>query len=560
MITAYDNWVQIPTMDIYNTNLMLASIQAAKDMYDKGQKRLDDFYDKYGDFMSPFSKDMEAYGNMIGNINNKIDWMYANGIDPLRSEEGRQMVSQLTRSVNPGEFNRMRTNAKLGFEYLSKLEEARAADQFDEDYENWSLQQEGAPGLFSEFSSEGGRMWNRPAPARITDINKWTHHLFDNMELSYDPELSKQYPGFMAYTKSRDTMNQIVDQNIAGLLNSNIGKYRLHQIEQEIPSSYVGDRRAAAIEELKRRIVNSNWEEGQVKLETDPYYYLKMQAALRPRTGSGSGSGRKLSLEDAVDSAEGLFYRGLVHSGGTDNYEDVVQAIDDARYNIIDRQVQLRNQAASLGLKDEAADNYILDNLSIEEPHSDFFDYAQVTANDDGSFIIDDKALENLFSNGSVVSHMYGLDYEPNSTKKKKRQYTDRSGLKGLRGFPRRKVTTAFDQKANGQYALRQFWEVEIGDYEKDRNGEDTGNFKVKKVMRYELPTSRQESYNMPSYLKSKTMSPEERRVMQRPSLRQNLRTKGLKNAGSNVVNKKRGVTAKASLNGTINEEAIETE
>lgn len=560
MVYSYDNWVQLPTKDIYDTQMMAMAINAAKDMYEKGQDEIKDFTKTYGDFMSPFAKDMERYGEMVGGVRDTINRMYAAGIDPLRSAEGRAMLSRLTNSINPAEFNMMRTNAKLGFEYLSKLEEARAADQFDEDYENWLLQQEGAPGLFNEFSSEGGKMWNRPAPARITDINKWTHHLFDNMELSYDPELSKQYPGFMAYTKSKDTMNQIVDQNIAGLLNSNIGKYRLHQIEQEIPLSYVGDRRAAAIEELKRRIVNSNWEEGQVKLETDPYYYLKMQAALRPRTGSGSGSGRKLSLEDAVDSAEGLFYRGLVHSGGTDDYEDVIQAIDDARYNIMDRQVELQKQAANLGLKGEAADNYILDNLSIEEPHSDFFDYAQVTANDDGSFIIDDKALENLFSNGSVVSHMYGLDYEPNSIKKKKRQYTDRSGLKGLRGFPRRKVTTAFDQKANGQYALRQFWEVEIGDYEKDRNGEDTGNFKVQKVMRYELPTSRQESYNMPSYLKSKTMSLEERRVAQRPSLRQNLRTKGLKNAGSNVVNKKRGVTAKASLNGTINEEAIETE
>lgn len=234
MITAYDNWVQMPTMDIYNTNLMLASIQAAKDMYDKGQKRLDDFYDKYGDFMSPFSKDMEAYGNMIGNINNKIDWMYANGIDPLRSEEGRQMVSQLTRSVNPGEFNRMRTNAKLGFEYLKNIEEAKLKGTYDEDYEKWRLSKEnGGPGQFADFSSANG-MWNIAGPGVYKDPNTLVSPLFEGMEDSYiDSDDQYDY-----YGVDRDRRALILQANLGALLKTPEGRYQYELVKQELRRRY----------------------------------------------------------------------------------------------------------------------------------------------------------------------------------------------------------------------------------------------------------------------------------------------------------------------------------
>jgi hypothetical protein len=68
------------------------SIAAAKDMYEKSEKRIDDFYKNYGDFKSPFAKDMAEYQNMINRPTAIINELYANGIDPLRSAEGRAAV------------------------------------------------------------------------------------------------------------------------------------------------------------------------------------------------------------------------------------------------------------------------------------------------------------------------------------------------------------------------------------------------------------------------------------------------------------------------------------
>ena len=231
MITPYDDWIQMPTMDVYNTSMMLAAVQAAKDMYDKSEKRLDNFYEKYGDFISPFSKDMDWYGNKINNINNTLNQMYANGIDPLRSAEGQAMVAQLSRSIDPAEYNRRKTNAKLGFAYLDEVAKARANGEFDEDYENWNLQQPGGPGLFDQFSSEGGRMWNRPSPSKYQDQNTMVSPLFEDMQDEYiDSSRDGQYD----YSGvSRDRRALILQANLGSILKTPNGRYHYELAKQE---------------------------------------------------------------------------------------------------------------------------------------------------------------------------------------------------------------------------------------------------------------------------------------------------------------------------------------
>ena len=230
MIYAYDDWVQAPTQSLYDTQMMAMAVNAAKDMYEKGQEQIKDFYTKYGDFMSPFSKDMERYGQMVGGVRNAINQMYANGIDPLRSAEGRAIVARLTNSVNPAEFNRMRTNAKLGFEYLQQVEEAKAKGEFDQDYENWLLDKtNGGPGAFNDFSSAGGAMWNRPGPGRYQDQNTMVSPLFDHMQDEFiDSDGQYDYSGV-----SRDRRALILQANLGALLKTPNGRYHYELAKQE---------------------------------------------------------------------------------------------------------------------------------------------------------------------------------------------------------------------------------------------------------------------------------------------------------------------------------------
>lgn len=230
MIYAYDDWVQAPAQSLYDTQMMAMAINAAKDMYDRGQEQVKDFYTKYGDFMSPFSEDMKRYGEMMSGVRNIIDDAAARGIDLFKSPEGRAVIQRAVNSVNPAEFNRMRTNAKLGFEYLQQVEEAKAKGEFDQDYENWLLNKEnGGPGAFNDFSSAGGAMWNRPGPGRYQDQNTMVSPLFDHMQDEFiDSDGQYDYSGV-----SRDRRALILQANLGALLKTPNGRYHYELAKQE---------------------------------------------------------------------------------------------------------------------------------------------------------------------------------------------------------------------------------------------------------------------------------------------------------------------------------------
>lgn len=283
MTYAYDDYVQMPTKDLYDTAVMKMAIEAAKDMYDKGQAQMENFYKTYGDFMSPFAADMQKYGAAMDYVRKTVNDAYARGIDLFKSPEGRAIVAQLSHSVDPLWYNTARQNAKVGYAYLDAVKEAMRKGEYDEGLENFILNQEGGLGSFANFSSEGGRIWDRTAPSRFQDINQWTHHLFDNMELSYDPELSKKYPGYLAYSKSKDVMNTIVANNLATLAGTDLGKYMISRYEDQFKALGYSDSDATkkAVDMLQKNIVNANWEQSQIKLQEDPYYKADYEQQLK---------------------------------------------------------------------------------------------------------------------------------------------------------------------------------------------------------------------------------------------------------------------------------------
>lgn len=186
MVYAYDNWAQLPTKDIYDTQMMAMAVNAAKDMYEKGQQDIKDFTKQYGDFISPFSKDMERYGEMVGGVKNAINQMYAAGIDPLRSAEGRAALSRLINSVNPAEFNMMRSNAKTGYAYLDAIQDLRRKGKYSEAQELFDIMQTGGLGVdkegnniydFANFSTAGRNGWNsfmRTSPIEAATLQELT--------------------------------------------------------------------------------------------------------------------------------------------------------------------------------------------------------------------------------------------------------------------------------------------------------------------------------------------------------------------------------------------------
>ena len=51
----------MPVRDLYDSQIMSMAISAAKDMYDRGEREIEKFRDKYGSFYSPTQSHMDYY-------------------------------------------------------------------------------------------------------------------------------------------------------------------------------------------------------------------------------------------------------------------------------------------------------------------------------------------------------------------------------------------------------------------------------------------------------------------------------------------------------------------
>ena len=176
MIYAGELGIQYPVKDLYDKTLMQMSIAAARDMYEKGQKRLEDFNTKYGDFMSPIQKDMDWYNqNVTGKVRDTINNLYANGIDPLRSAEGRAAISQLIYSMPTGDIAKVRQSAENAKAFNKAKLELQAKGLYNPLLEPY----DGTP--MSEFSTLDDGVWDRMSPTPYQNMAVFSKDYFDNI-------------------------------------------------------------------------------------------------------------------------------------------------------------------------------------------------------------------------------------------------------------------------------------------------------------------------------------------------------------------------------------------
>lgn len=204
MIYAGELGIQYPVKDLYDKAIMQMSIAAAKDMYEKGQKQLEDFNTKYGDFISPIAKDMELYDkNVTGKVRDTINNLYANGIDPLRSAEGRAAISQLIYSMPTGDIAKLRQSAEAAKEYIKNRGILEASGKWDPNFERFANQ----GNTLEDWDTGANGVWNRTSPAEFKTLKEVTEdwynqrqaHTLDkagveSFNMKYDPRYN--YQGF----------------------------------------------------------------------------------------------------------------------------------------------------------------------------------------------------------------------------------------------------------------------------------------------------------------------------------------------------------------------------
>ena len=254
MIGMYDEPVAVPIIDLLDSNMMSQYISAAREQYNQAVQDQKEFAKEFGELYGPNANiNKQFYEQTRGAVNKGLDYLYQNGIDPLRSAEGRAYIAKIIRERPYAEIANLKAQNESMKTYQRYRAEAMRNGTYDPDFEKFVL---GGKTLESWDPSTDG-MWTKEAPSKYSSLKDWTSNLFDNMQLEYDDEATKKAGGmYQVYSKSPKKMQQILDSNIKDMSKSELGRYYINM--------YGGD-----IEALKADIIDRNREYTQVDIRPD---------------------------------------------------------------------------------------------------------------------------------------------------------------------------------------------------------------------------------------------------------------------------------------------------
>lgn len=222
MIYGQDQAVRYPVKDLYDTGMMNLYISAIKDEYERGIKEQDEFISKYGDFVSPFQKDVENWDRLtMDPIIEAYDYLQKNGIDPLRSQEGRALLADIRRKVPREKLSMLRQSAAAGQEYLSNRAKLQAAGQYNPEFEQFLLGDRTFEG--QDTLSQG--MWDRTAPTEFKGLRTLTDPWFKNRTAKYKGTKG----GYDYYGYDVNDMKTATNDQIQAFLGNDYGRYYYDQ-------------------------------------------------------------------------------------------------------------------------------------------------------------------------------------------------------------------------------------------------------------------------------------------------------------------------------------------
>lgn len=247
MIYSKDQWIQLPTKDLYDSQIMIASINAARDMYEKGLQETKEFNKLYGDFTSPIARDVDYwYDNTLKPVRDAINYMYDKGIDPTRSAEGRALIQKLINQAPVAKLNQIRQSAKIADEYVKNRGTMQANGLYDPGFEQFALRdQYGRPVDLSTWSTIDDGTWERTAPYKYESLYDYTSPMFKDLKpheltkaevqsfgVKYDPRY--QYQGI-----SKGDLERITGERIPGVQNETLYKYYRDRAADVVRKQYI---------------------------------------------------------------------------------------------------------------------------------------------------------------------------------------------------------------------------------------------------------------------------------------------------------------------------------
>lgn len=398
----YDEPVAVPIIDLLDSSMMSQYISSVREQYNQAVQEQKEFAKEFGELYGPNANvNKQFYDITRGAVNKGLDYLYQNGIDPLRSAEGRAYIAKIIRERPYAEIANLKAQNESMKTYQRYRAEAMRNGTYDPDFEKFVL---GGKTLETWDPSTDG-MWTREAPSKYSSLKDWTSNLFDNMQLEYDDEATKKAGGmYQVYSKSPKKMQQILDSNIKDMTKSELGRYYLNM--------YGGD-----IEALKADIIDRNREYTQVDRRPDQ---VKLHLNDQQFQANEAAKQRAFQREMAKQQHEWDMQE-LEQKNANEIAKQAAKGNDKENYNLV---ADVITQASS------TLQNYFATNTFGEKNYGNNLGYlsrAQGKAFSNKSFNINNVSFDlprGGYSawtgvNKNKLSANYGYRYSPNEVKGK---------------------------------------------------------------------------------------------------------------------------------------------
>lgn len=308
--------VMMPTMQVYDTDLMKAYIAGVKEQYDNARADMKDFMKSYGDFYSPIAGDTENYYNLtLGGANDMLSQMMARGIDPYKSPEARNAIARYIANVPSGKIAQMKQSAENAKQYLQQKAKLQAAGKWNEAYERYLL---GGKSLENWDTARDG-VWNRVSPSEYSDLFDSTNPWFANMQDSF----LESKGGYDYYGVTDKQMRPILDQSMSDFLNTDLGRFHYNQFRNAAKMANPDANEQDIMNNFKNEIMSKNKRVQRVKRDENQYSLAsyknnleiqaarqkaaieveahRQKAAIDAAKNPNNPSGDRLSWTDAAD-------------------------------------------------------------------------------------------------------------------------------------------------------------------------------------------------------------------------------------------------------------------
>lgn len=423
MIGMYDEPVAVPILDVLDSGMMSQYISSAKEQYNQAVQEQKELAKEFGDLYSPsYSLNKLYYDKTKGRVNNALDYLYKNGIDPLRSAEGRAYIAKVIRETPYADIAKWKSDADNMKTYQKAAAAMIADGKLTQDQLDWQMQKQGLD--YNKFDPYN-QSWNQLAPTKMDTLEDLTKIPYSVLKPS---NLTKQQVESMGY--KYDPLNDyvgITDQmikdtagkSIPSVMSTASGQYYYDKAKQQLQQAGVVNPTDEQVKSQLQDTVSQLWE-GKRTVSWDPnkYQILDYQNRLADQLDAKK-SARDLANQKALidykysDDARRVANNIGGGSSGS-NYKTIFDAAREQPYTPITTSIDdLRANGVTLADPDAKWDEYKQSQSQGDSGNKQTQSTKQqiITVND-GKYIARSGAFDRL--NRGVSNYVnYGLYKKP---------------------------------------------------------------------------------------------------------------------------------------------------